>query len=232
LKSSTGIDALATAAIEEIRSGMTVGLGTGRAAARAIEALARRAAAERWELVCVATSQASDDLGRRLGLRVQAMEGIAAIDYLFDGADEVDPKLRMIKGRGGAMTREKIVAHAAARCVYLVQTTKLVKRLGEAAPLPVEVLRFGLASTRRALHKLGLEGPLRQKEGGGEYETDNGNPVIDAPVPAGLEPAQVAAALDAIPGVIGHGLFLHEADLVLVEDAQGSVLRQVRPGGG
>jgi ribose 5-phosphate isomerase A len=232
LKSSTGSDALATAAIEEIRSGMTVGLGTGRAATRAIEALARRASEERLDLLCVATSHASEELGRRLGLRVQAMEGIEAIDYLFDGADEVDPMLRMIKGRGGAMTREKIVAHSASRRVYLVQTTKLVKRLGEGAPLPLELLRFGLASTRRALRKLGLEGPLRPKEGGGIYETDNGNPVIDAPVPVGLEAAQVAAALDAMPGVIGHGLFLNEADLVLVEDAQGRVSRQVRHGGG
>jgi ribose 5-phosphate isomerase A len=229
LKKAIGGDALANAAIEEIRSGMTVGLGTGRAATRGIEALAQRTAIEHLDLLCVATSQASEDLGRRLGLKVKAMEGVDAIDYLFDGADEVDPLLRMIKGRGGAMTREKIVAHSAARRVYLVQTAKLAKRLGDKAPLPVEVMRFGLASTRRALRELGLDGPLRQKEGGGDYQTDNGNPVIDATIPSALDPSHLAGALDAIPGVIGHGLFLTEADLVLVEDERGRVSREVRP---
>jgi ribose 5-phosphate isomerase A len=230
VKKTTGGDALAAAAIEEIRGGMTVGLGTGRAAARGIEALAERAASERLELVCVATSQASEDLGRRLGLKMKAMEGVQAIDYLFDGADEVDPRLRMIKGRGGAMTREKIVAHAAARRVYLVQTAKLTKRLGDKAPLPVEVLRFGLASTRLALRQLGLEGPLRRGDAGGEYQTDNGNPVVDASLPADLDPSELAIALDAIPGVVGHGLFLTEADLVLAEDDEGYISRAVRPG--
>jgi ribose 5-phosphate isomerase A len=232
LKSPSVVDALASAAVEEIRSGMSVGLGTGRAATRAIEALGRKAAQERLELICVATSEASDELGRRLGLSMRPMEGVASIDYLFDGADEVDPSLRMIKGRGGAMTREKIVAHSAARRVYLVQATKMVKRLGEAAPLPIEALRFGLASTRQALRQLGLHGPLRQKEGGGDYETDNGNPVIDAPLAAGVDVVQLAASLDAIPGVVGHGLFLTEADLVLVEDAQGNVVRRPRPARG
>jgi ribose 5-phosphate isomerase A len=231
LNGTARVDALAAAAVEEIRSGMTVGLGTGRAATRGIEALARRVSSERLELSCVATSQASEDLGRRLGLKVRAMAGVEAIDYLFDGADEVDPLLRMIKGRGGAMTREKIVAHSASRRVYLVQSTKLAARLGSKAPLPVEVLRFGLASIQRALRTVGLEGPLRQKEGGGDYETDNGNPVIDAPLPMTADPSQLAAALDAIPGVVGHGLFLNEADVVLVEDEHGGISRQVRPGG-
>jgi ribose 5-phosphate isomerase A len=229
LKSATGIDELASAAVAEIRTGMRVGLGTGRAATRGIEALARRAVTEHLELVCVATSHASEELGRRLGLTVTAMEGIESIDYLFDGADEVDPLLRMIKGRGGAMTREKIVAHSAARRVYLVQRAKLAQRLGEKAPLPVEVLRFGMASTVRALRKLGLQGPVRQKAGGGDYETDNGNPIIDAPLPVGLDPGHLAAALDATPGVIGHGFFLNEADVVLAEDEEGRVSRQDRP---
>ena len=230
MKNATGIDELAAAAVAEIRSGMRVGLGTGRAATRGIQALAQRVAKEHLDLVCVATSHASEELGRRLGLKVKAMEGVEAIDYLFDGADEVDPLLRMIKGRGGAMTREKIVAHSAARRVYLVQTSKLENRLGAKAPLPVEVLRFGLAATRLALRKLGLDGPLRQKDGGGgDYETDNGNPVIDAPLPKGLDVAQLAAALDATPGVIGHGLFLKEADVVLAEDEQGRVSRHERP---
>jgi ribose 5-phosphate isomerase A len=227
--SAPGIaDALAIAAVAEIQNGMTVGLGTGRAASRAIRALAQRASAERLKIRCVATSTASTELGGQLGLRVEPMEGVEAVDFLFDGADEVDPQLRMIKGRGGAMTREKIVAQASARRVYLVQAEKLVRRLGEHAPLPVEVLRFGLASTRRALASLGLEGPLRLTSGGAVYQTDNGNPVIDAPMRVQPDPEQLALALDALSGVVGHGLFLKEADLVLSEDDTGAVTQHRR----
>jgi ribose 5-phosphate isomerase A len=226
-ESATG-DALALAAVAEVRGGMTVGLGTGRAATRAIKALAQRVSSERLDIVCVATSRESEDLGCRLGLRVQPMESTEFVDYLFDGADEVDPLLRMIKGRGGAMTREKIVAHAAARRVYLVQTSKVVQRLGENAPLPLELLRFGLAATRRELRALGLDGPLRPKPGGAEYETDNGNPVVDAPLPRAADVVGLVEALDALPGLVGHGLFLTEADLLLVEDEQGGVTRRAR----
>jgi len=223
------VDALAVAAVAEIRSGMTVGLGTGRAATRGIRALAERAAADRLDIRCVATSAASAELAGQLGLRVDPMEGVEAVDYLFDGADEVDPQLRMIKGRGGAMTREKIVAQASGRRVYLVQAAKLVRRLGEQAPLPIEVLRFGLASTRRALRDLGLEGPLRLTSSGAEYQTDNGNPVIDAPLPAKVDVERLALALDGLSGVVGHGLFLDEADLVLSEDETGAVTQHRRP---
>ncbi|MGO8971737.1 MAG: ribose-5-phosphate isomerase RpiA [Myxococcaceae bacterium] len=228
MDSDTGVDVLASAAVAEIRSGLTVGLGTGRAATRAIHALARRVSTEGLRLVCVATSKESDELGRRLGLDVKPMEGVEAVDYLFDGADAVDPALRMIKGRGGAMTREKIVAHASARRVYLIQTAKLVARLGEGAPLPVEVLRFGLAATQKALRRLGLDGPLRARDDGRVYQTDNGNPVIDAPLPPSVDPAELALAIDALPGVLGHGLFLTEADVVLVEDDQGRLSRRLR----
>jgi ribose 5-phosphate isomerase A len=133
----------------------------------------------------------------------------------------------MLKGRGGALTREKIVAHAAKRRVYLIQREKLVSRLGERTPLPVEVMRFGLAATRRALCELGLTPALRLRDGA-EYETDNGHPVLDSPLPTDLDLEQLAVQLAAIPGVIGHGLFLGEADAVLIEDAQGAVTRWER----
>jgi ribose 5-phosphate isomerase A len=222
-------DALAAEAVKDIVTGMRVGLGTGRAATRAIRALAARASAERLDLQCVATSQASEDLARQLGLRVGSLQQIERLDYLFDGADEVDAALRMIKGRGGAMTREKIVAHAATRRVYLIQTTKLVRRLGEAAPLPIEPMAFAIAAIRHELGALGLAGPLRSKADGTPYETDNGNPVIDAALPASADLIQLGATLDGMPGVIGHGLFLTEADLVLVEDEAGRVSQRTRP---
>jgi ribose 5-phosphate isomerase A len=221
-------DLLASAAVKDIATGMTVGLGTGRAATRAIRALAQRAAAEQLALRCVATSQASHDLATTLGLLVRSLDEIGQIDYLFDGADEVDPALRMIKGRGGAMTREKIVAHASAHRVYLIQSDKLSSRLGERAPLPVEVRAADLARVRERLHEIGLKGPVRLKDDGTPYKTDNGNPVIDAPLAADLDIVKLGASLDALAGVVGHGLFLTEANDVLIEDTEGRVSRRSR----
>ncbi len=221
-------DLLAAAAIKDIVSGVAVGLGTGRAATRAIRALAHRAATERLALRCVATSQASHDLAATLGLGVGSLEEIGRLDFLFDGADEVDPLLQMIKGRGGAMTREKIVAHAAARRVYLIQSNKLSSRLGEKAPLPVEVLASELAAVRQTLRTIGLEGPVRLNADGTPYRTDNGNPVIDAPLPSDLDVVQLGARLDKLPGVVGHGLFLTEANDVLIEDVDGRVSKRTR----
>jgi ribose 5-phosphate isomerase A len=221
-------DLLATAAVKDIVRGMTIGLGTGRAATRGIHALAERAAKERLALRCVATSKASRDLARSLGLSVGSLEEIGHLDYLFDGADEVDSELRMIKGRGGAMTHEKIVAHASARRVYLIQADKLSSRLGERAPLPVEVRASDLAEVQQDLRKIGLEGPVRLNGDGTPYKTDNGNPVIDAPLPAELDVVKLGASLDALAGVVGHGLFLTEANDVLIEDADGRVSRRSR----
>jgi ribose 5-phosphate isomerase A len=221
-------DLLASAAVKAIVSGMNVGLGTGRAATRAIRALAERAATEGLALRCVATSKASHDLAAKLGLTVGSLEEIGRLDYLFDGADEVDSALRMIKGRGGAMTREKIVAHASARRVYLIQSDKLSSRLGERAPLPVEVRASDLDGVRQDLRKIGLEGPVRLKDDGTPYKTDNGNPVIDAPLGPDLDVVKLGASLDALAGVVGHGLFLTEANDVLIEDADGRVSRRSR----
>ena len=222
-------DALAGTAIEEIRGGMCVGLGTGRTAGRAIHALAGRILAERLAVTCVATSRASEAIARGLGLRVEAMDGIERVDYLFDGADEVDPAMRLLKGRGGAMTRERIVARAAARRVYMVDQTKQVARLGESARLPIEVLRFGLAAVLRALREIGLDAALRQAaEDGAERTTDDGNPILDATLEDGADLEALAGALDRIPGVVGHGLFLTEADVLLVEAADGRVQRRDR----
>jgi ribose 5-phosphate isomerase A len=220
----TDDDPLASAAVQPVAAGMLVGLGTGRAATRAIVALARRFGAESLAVTCVATSRASEAQARRLGLPVRPMDGVERVDYLFDGADEVDAALRMIKGRGGAMTREKIVARAAASRTYLIQAAKVVPRLGASAPLPVEVLRFGLATVLRALRDRGLTAAVRAST-----TTDDGNPVVDVGLTADLDLAGLAAALDAMPGVVGHGLFLDEADLVLVEDARGAVSRRQRP---
>jgi ribose 5-phosphate isomerase A len=222
-------DLLATAAVEPIVTGMTVGLGTGRAATRGIHALGERAAAERLQLRCVATSEASARLATSLGLRVEDLQAVRQIDYLFDGADEVDPLLRMIKGHGGAMTREKRVAHASRRRVYLIQSDKLVERLGEKALLPVEVTPDLLEPVRSALQALGLASDERRQEDGSAYRTDGGNPVLDATLGSGIDVADLAVTLDKMAGVVGHGLFLTEADLVLIEDETGRLSRRTRP---
>lgn len=210
-------DALAHAAVAPIASGMVVGLGTGRAATRGIHALAARVRADRLRVMCVATSSASATLARSLRLEVIDFEKVDRVDYLFDGADEVDDRIRMLKGRGGAMTREKIVARAAEKRIYLIDASKRVLRLGSTHPLPIEVLPFALAVTERLCRELGLASSRRLAEGGAPYVTDNGGAVIDAKLPERADLAQIAGALDAAPGVIGHGLFLTEADEVIVE---------------
>jgi ribose 5-phosphate isomerase A len=225
-KQSSMTDFLAAAAVEPIVSGMTVGLGTGRAATRGIRALAERAAAARLELLCVATSDASAHLATTLGLQVRDLHNVERIDYLFDGADEVDPLLRMIKGRGGAMTREKRVAHASRRRIYLIQSDKLVRRLGEKALLPVEVSIDHLQPVRANLQALGLPGDERRTTEGAPYRTDGGNPVLDARLSGAIDVAGLADALDKMTGVVGHGLFLTEADQVLIEDETGQVSRK------
>jgi ribose 5-phosphate isomerase A len=222
-----GADLLAIQAVEPITSGMLVGLGTGRAATRGIHALARRVNDEGLRVECVATSESSAALARELGLTVLAFADVARVDYLFDGADEVSPDLAMLKGRGGAMTREKIVAHASDKRVYLVDEGKLVSRIGEKFPLPVEVLPFAIASVRAALRDIGLDGPIRTREDGREYHTDNGFLVIDAPIPQGSDARRLNDDLMRIDGVLGHGLFLREADEVLVESHDRASVRRL-----
>jgi ribose 5-phosphate isomerase A len=145
---------------------------------------------------------------------------IERVDYLFDGADEVDPQMRMIKGGGGAFIRERIVAHAADRRVYVVDESKLVDRLGQRTTLPVGVMAFGLASIRQRLRDLGLHGVVRRTLDGHLYLTDNGALVIDVTL-EDRDVEELDCALNAIPGVVDHGLFLHEADEVIVETPRG-----------
>lgn len=226
-------DPLAETAIADIQSGMIVGLGTGRTASRAVILLAERVRDERLDIRCVPTSHATETLARahQLPLLEFAME--EEVDYLFDGADEVGPLLRMIKGAGGAMTRERIVAYAAKRRVYMVQEKKMVHRLGERATLPIAVLAFGLAATRASLRRLGLNGVVRRTLDGHLFLTDNGTLIVDVTLDdaslSNLHFEELAAQIDRIPGVLDHGLFLTEADEVLVETNGGRIERLLRP---
>ncbi len=221
------VDPLAEAAVAEIESGMLVGLGTGRTASRGIIALAERVRYENLEIRCVSTSHASETLARFHSLPVMDFALIEKVDYLFDGADEVDSGMNMLKGTGGAMTRERIVAWASTKCVYMIDESKLVSRIGERTTLPIAVLAFGLASVRAELRNLGLNGVCRRTIKGELFLTDNGNMVIDV-VLGEHDLSEMAAAINDIPGAIDHGLFLTEADEILIERDSGTIEKRIR----
>ncbi|MEX2218374.1 MAG: ribose-5-phosphate isomerase RpiA [Phycisphaerales bacterium] len=220
-------DALADAAVAEITSGMTVGLGTGRTASRAVHALSERVRAERLEVRCVPTSHVTETLARALGLKLIDFAMLEKIDFLFDGADEVDPQMRMLKGGGGAFVRERIVAHAAQRRVYIVDESKLVDRLGQRTTLAVGVMAFGLASIRQHLRGLGLHGVVRRTLDGHLFLTDNGSLIIDVTLEE-RDVDELETSLNAVPGVIDHGLFLSEADEIIIETTAGGLERMKR----
>ncbi len=206
---------------------MLVGLGTGRTARRGVRALAERIRAENFKIDCVASSEATEQLARELELRLVDFALVEEVDYLFDGADEVDSQLRMLKGSGGAMTRERIIAWASKRRAYMVDGHKMVENLGTNATLPVAVMAFGLASTRASLRSVGLNGVCRRTMDGDMFITDNGNLILDVPLAPDHCLEELAAHLNDIPGVIDHGLFLGEADEILI-DKGGKVERLIR----
>jgi ribose 5-phosphate isomerase A len=186
--------AAAQAAAELVEAGMRVGLGTGTTVAHFLPALARRG----LDVVCVATSPATEEQARALGLVLDPFDLLDDLDVAVDGTDQVAPDLWLVKGGGGAQTREKVVAAAAARFVVIASADKRVERIHP--PVPVEALRFGLRTTIRSLESLG---PVRVREAGA---TPDGNVLLDYEGLVG-DPALLAAELDAVPGVVGHGLF-------------------------
>jgi ribose 5-phosphate isomerase A len=196
-------------------AGQVIGLGTGRAAAAFIRALGERVRGG-LRIRGVPTSQVSDELARQVGIPLVSLDEVAAIDLTVDGADEVDPQLNLIKGYGAALVREKIVARASMQLVILVGAEKLVPTLGARGKIPVEVVPFGAAATSRHLQALGLK-PEQRLAGGKPLVTDNGNVIVDCGTGPIANPAELEAAIRAIPGVVGTGLFVGMADTVLVE---------------
>ena len=217
----------AEAAVGEVRDGMLVGLGTGSTAAHAIAALGRRVA-EGLRIRAVATSLASAAQARGLNIEVLDFADVARVDLTIDGADEIDSRLWAVKGAGGAMLREKAVAAASARMVVIADGSKRVDRLG-AAKLPVEVLPFARAFVLGRLRELF---DWVEERNGGAYRTDNGNLVADCHDALVADPQALAAALQAIPGVVGHGLFLDEVDAAYIAvDGVVSVLERAGASG-
>jgi ribose 5-phosphate isomerase A len=210
--------AAAQAAAEEVEDGMALGLGTGSTMAHFLPALARRDLKVR----CVVTSPATEGAARALGLSVQPFDHVDGLDLAVDGADQVAPDLWLIKGGGGAHTREKVVAAAARRFIVIVSADKLVEALGP--PVPVEVLRFGLAAT---LKRLGGVGPVKARDHG---LTPDGNVVVDYLGRVG-DPAELSVTLESVPGVVGHGIFPPAlVSEVLVGRSTGEVERRRRDG--
>lgn len=208
------MDAVRAGTIEQVALSLlgaarVVGLGSGRAAARFVRALA----ASGQRPACVATSEATAALALSLGLRVVAPE---PVDVVFDGADEVDPGLALIKGYGGALLREKVVASAARRVVILVGEDKLVTELGARGRLPIEVVPFAVPLVARALASLAPTLRLHGEHGARPFVTDNGNHILDCVPEPPLTPA-LDRELCALPGVVTTGLFFGLASTVLVE---------------
>jgi ribose 5-phosphate isomerase A len=205
----------AAMAAQLVPDGQVVGLGTGRAAAAFIRALGERVRGG-LRVRGVPTSQASDELARQVGIPLVSLDEVETLDLTVDGADEVDPQLNLIKGYGAALVREKIVAAASKRLVILVGPEKLVPLLGSRGKIPIEVVPFGVAATIRHLRALGLN-PEQRIASGQPVVTDNGNVIVDGGTGPIANPAKLEAAIRAIPGVVGTGLFLGMADTVLVE---------------
>jgi ribose 5-phosphate isomerase A len=212
------LDALGRYALRFVKPGQTIGLGTGRAASAFIRALGSSGIKVRG----VSTSSPAEELARSVGIPIVTLAEAGKIHTDIDGADEVDSRLNLIKGYGGALVREKIVAASSRRFVVLVGYEKMVKKLGDRGSLPVEVVPFGLSLVTAKIKALGMKPRIRENAGK-QFITDNGNLILDCAVTKIANPARLDRDLLAIPGVVGTGLFIAMADVVLVAEASGKI---------
>jgi ribose 5-phosphate isomerase A len=215
----------AARALEEVRDGMKLGLGTGSTAKHFVELLGERVRAG-LRVVGVPTSEATRADAERCGIALTTLDDVDQLDLTVDGADECDGALNLIKGGGGALLREKIVAAASDRMIVIADESKWVDRLGR-FPLPVEVIQFGLAATRHAMAKAfaraGVSGEmtLRKANNGHVFVTDGGHWIIDAHLGRIPDAPRLAGLLGVIPGVVEHGLFIGLADTAVLAGANG-----------
>jgi ribose 5-phosphate isomerase A len=216
--------AAARAAVELARDGMTLGLGTGSTAALALAALGERARAG-LKIVGIPSSRSTEELARRFGIPLTTLAEHPRLDLTIDGADEVSPTLDLIKGAGGALLREKVLASVSQQLAIVVDDSKLVSRLGTRSALPVEVVPFGLPAVVAALDDLGLR-PAARRRDGDLVVTDNGNCIVDCRTGPIADPAALAACVRSLPGVVDHGLFLGMASVVFIGQAGGRVAVQ------
>lgn len=217
-------EAAGRAAAEHVRDGMTVGLGTGSTVHFVLERLAERVRAEGLALRCVPTSLDTERKARALGIPLVGLDEVDSIDLTIDGADEIDARFDMIKGGGGALLREKVVAALSRRELIVVDRSKVVERLGVRFALPVEVVPFARAFVARRIEALGAAWTLRLGAERAPVRTDNGNEILDCAFPGGIVDAAVLEReLDQIPGVVESGLFIGLAHARIVGDEDGRV---------
>ena len=208
-------------AVEEVRSGMILGLGHGSTAVHALRRIAvRLQAGELENIQGVPCSLQVEGEARNLGIPLTTLDNHPALDLTIDGADQADARLRLIKGGGGALLREKIVAQASRREIIVVDQSKLTEQLGEAQPVPVEVLPFGLGSLRDFLFQLGAEVRLRKRTNNQPFMTDQGNFILDCLFTQGFDPEEMAATLSQRTGIIAHGLFINLASEMIIAGAE------------
>ncbi|GAA5501639.1 ribose-5-phosphate isomerase A [Deinococcus xinjiangensis] len=224
MSAPTDLEALkkeaAIRAVALVQSGNRVGLGTGSTAKYAIEEIGRKlAAGELTGIVGVATSEASEKLAREVGIPTETLDP-RLLDIAIDGADEIAPNLDLIKGLGGALVREKMTEVQAGRLIIIADHTKIVSRLGEKAPLPIEILQFGFLSTVERLREILPAGRLRHT-GAQPYVTDNGNYIFDAQLPAEMDVRALERRLKGTLGVVDTGLFLGMAERAFVAAPDG-----------
>jgi ribose 5-phosphate isomerase A len=213
------LQALGRYALRYVKAGQTIGFGTGRAAS----AFLRELGASGMKVRGVPTSRGAADLAQSLKLELVELRDAPKLAVDFDGADEVDPRLNMIKGLGGALVREKIVAESSRKRIFLVGEEKLVKRLGARGNLPIEVVPFALVLVEREVAKLGLKPKVRVTADGADFMSDNGNLILDCRIKEIRNPARLERDLLMIPGVVGTGLFVGIADLVLIAMRDGKI---------
>ncbi|MGM0602585.1 MAG: ribose-5-phosphate isomerase RpiA [Bacillota bacterium] len=208
-------------AAEYVKNGMFVGLGTGSTAYWAIQKLSSMVKAG-LKIKAVPTSKETAELARKGGIELIELADIEKLDLTIDGADEVDSELNLIKGGGGALLREKIVASASDKLIIVADESKLSARLGS-FPLAVEICKFSWEFTKRQIEKLGCSGKLRENEDGETFITDNENYIIDCDFSVIDKPVQMAVDLNRIPGVVENGIFPEMADVIVVGYKNGDV---------
>jgi ribose 5-phosphate isomerase A len=220
---------LAVAAADLVQPGMVVGLGTGSTASAVVEELGRRVATG-LSMTGVATSDRTEEQARSLSIPLSTLDDVSALDLGLDGADEIDPALNAVKGRGGALLMEKLVALSCTQFVLVASREKSVEQLGVRMPLPVEVVRFGWRHTASRLQSLGLEPQLRvtTPPDGAPYITDQGHYILDCALDPISHPGSLAAAIKGTPGVVEHGLFVGIASAALQVDPEGELIFRTR----
>jgi ribose 5-phosphate isomerase A len=210
-------------AADFVENGMTLGLGTGSTVHFALVRLGERIRGEGLSIRGVPTSLDTDRKARELGIPLVGLGEVRRIDLTIDGADEIDPAFQMIKGGGGALLREKVVAYSSTRVAIVVGRAKLVARLGTTFRLPVELIPFARSVVERAIRAAGAVPELRGGAGATPYLTDNGNEILDCRFPEGIaDPAALETALDRVPGIVETGLFIGLAHILVIGDEDGS----------